>query len=302
MAENLLQEIQREAISSTTPLSDVLRKCLLLAHRIGSEDLKDWVSHELNGYPKEAGVPDYRRDPQPVVFADYFGPMLRANEQQVPYSFIDEELKPWLPIEIREGISSVVALQKAVDAGEVVFSCPPETYRLVKSHINGTQIVRMWRNIDSSFVNGIAETVRNRVLRFTLELDSHAPNSGDPISTLKAMPEEIKQQFNTTIMGAVSNLSQGGDHVSQTVTINRGDLQAVATELSTMGFTVAEAKEFAQILSQETPKPDGTFSDKLKEAIAQASSKAGSGAIKISQSALGNILATITKQYFGINE
>jgi hypothetical protein len=301
MPENLLQEIQREAISSSTPLSDVLRKCLLLAHRIELDELKDWVTHELNGYPKEIPVPDYRRDAQPIVFADYFGPMLRANEQQVPYSHISDELKPWLPIEIREGIASVVSLQKAVDAGEVAFSCPPETHRLVTSHITGTQIVRIWRNIDSSFIKGIAETVRNRVLSFTLELESHAPSSGDPISTLKAMPNEIRNQFNTTIMGGVSNLNQGGNNVTQSVTINQGDLEAVARKLSELGFSVAEADEFAQILSKEKPKPDGSLGEKIKEAIVKASAKAGSGAIKISQSALGSILATISKQYLGID-
>lgn len=37
-------------------VSDLLRKCKILAYRLGNDDFKSWVENELNGYPKDIEV------------------------------------------------------------------------------------------------------------------------------------------------------------------------------------------------------------------------------------------------------
>ena len=45
---------------SRTDIAVVLRKCLILAERLGHDGLKKWVEDELNGYPPGVDVPPYR--------------------------------------------------------------------------------------------------------------------------------------------------------------------------------------------------------------------------------------------------
>lgn len=56
----LLRDIQNSAIDSDGKLSDLLRKCKVLAARLQNEELSQWVDAELNGYPSQENLPAYR--------------------------------------------------------------------------------------------------------------------------------------------------------------------------------------------------------------------------------------------------
>jgi len=56
----LLEEIQNAAVDAQSDLGTLLRKCKLLAARLGSKPLEDWLVWESNGYPDDVRVPDYR--------------------------------------------------------------------------------------------------------------------------------------------------------------------------------------------------------------------------------------------------
>jgi hypothetical protein len=58
---SLLTEIQNAAVEKDTDLGTLLRKCKVLAARLGSVPLEDWLLHESNGYPDDVPVPDYRK-------------------------------------------------------------------------------------------------------------------------------------------------------------------------------------------------------------------------------------------------
>ena len=51
----LLQEIQTETSSSGGDLATILRKCKILAARLGSEEFAQWITWELDGYPDDQG-------------------------------------------------------------------------------------------------------------------------------------------------------------------------------------------------------------------------------------------------------
>lgn len=56
----LLEDIQNSAVDANSDLGTLLRKCKLLAARLGSQPLEDWLIWESNGYPDDVPVPDYR--------------------------------------------------------------------------------------------------------------------------------------------------------------------------------------------------------------------------------------------------
>ena len=48
---SLIRSIQADAIEVSTSVSSLLRKCKLLASRVGHTQLEQWVDLELRGYP-----------------------------------------------------------------------------------------------------------------------------------------------------------------------------------------------------------------------------------------------------------
>src|SRR5262245_2671310 len=57
----LLREIQAASTDPSVDTSNLLRKCKILAARLGHDELATWVRHELEGYPDQKSVPAYRR-------------------------------------------------------------------------------------------------------------------------------------------------------------------------------------------------------------------------------------------------
>lgn len=57
---SLLRQIQDAAIDSSVDLPTLLRKCKVLAARLGNEDFKRWINNELVGYNRKEDLPEYR--------------------------------------------------------------------------------------------------------------------------------------------------------------------------------------------------------------------------------------------------
>jgi hypothetical protein len=54
----IVEQIQRDALDTTIPVSTLLRRVKLAAAKLGIPSVESWVDAELNGYT--ASVPDYR--------------------------------------------------------------------------------------------------------------------------------------------------------------------------------------------------------------------------------------------------
>jgi len=65
---SLLQEIQAAVIQEDTEIGPILLKLRLLASRLGSAPLEEWVKHESEGYPGDSPLPDYR-----IIHVSYTG-------------------------------------------------------------------------------------------------------------------------------------------------------------------------------------------------------------------------------------
>jgi hypothetical protein len=95
-----------------------------------------------------------------------------------------------------------------------------------------------------------------------------------------------------------------GDHAVNTVniTINKGDLKGLNSELEKLGVEPEDIKEINNILQTETPDTtNGNLGPKASSWVGKIVAKALSGTGKIAVSAAGNILATLIKSYCGIH-
>ena len=57
---SLVMELQRDALNPDNPVSNLLRKALVIATKLDLKNLENWITLELSGYPDQDLVPDYR--------------------------------------------------------------------------------------------------------------------------------------------------------------------------------------------------------------------------------------------------
>ncbi len=221
---SLLTEIQAAATDSAQSTADLLRKCQILAFRLRHEPFKEWVNHELNGYPNEAVLPAYRGPFQGEIKADTHGAFgSEVRNVQVPDYSIPAEVRDVakeiafyqsvgtlesLLIEARSTGQTVVATQFAVDIAVLT--------KVVVDH----QTVRMWKELPVAVVAGILDAVRSKALEFALEIEAANPEAGEatpggappvPVATTDVV-------FNTVILGGNVAVGPGGPSRSSKAT------------------------------------------------------------------------------------
>jgi hypothetical protein len=66
---NLFDEIERDALNDDVALAATLRKVIALGGNVGSIQLREWASHELQGYrgATDDEFPDYRKPPAVIM-------------------------------------------------------------------------------------------------------------------------------------------------------------------------------------------------------------------------------------------
>ena len=102
----LLQEIEDGASGDAMPLGTLLRKCLVLASHLGSQPAIDWIEWELNGYTKEAALPDYRV--LPVIIKVNMSDIVKlVTNFTVPPALLGNNSVAWTRTRCRTGVGSI---------------------------------------------------------------------------------------------------------------------------------------------------------------------------------------------------
>jgi hypothetical protein len=225
---SLLREIQEAAIDDEVRLPTLLRKCKVLAARLGNVEFNQWVDNELNGYKTEKEVPEYRIIPVFLKrhFMGAFGSGLRNANIPVS-SFPNEFIKELSEVRFTAPIASLQDL--VIDDTKNSISIPlvPELLALYGQQIyERMNCMEAWKVVSNNLLVALLDTVRNRILQFVLEIESEAPDAGEaPVNSTPVPQERVNQIFNTYITGDVHNIANAGSDFSQNVEIS-SDLNA----------------------------------------------------------------------------
>ena len=110
---SLLQQIQESVVLEGSDLGSILLKLRIIAARLGSDTLGEWVKHESEGYPKDAEVPSYR-----IVGVTYRGTFSGPfgsgiSNAQIPLYLIEKYAgESWTKYKVRESIAAVDEMVK----------------------------------------------------------------------------------------------------------------------------------------------------------------------------------------------
>jgi len=157
-------ELQRDALDRAVQVSDLLRKALVVARKLGLTEFHAWIDKELKGYSREDDVPEYR---------DVSGQIRAWN----PY-------RGWIPVIIndvslaellsrRKCAQSIAELEHLVrdgkDDGVLHMPFPEETRRRL-SHAMGFDTEVSLFTQRAALV-GIVDAVRTVILNWALKLE-----------------------------------------------------------------------------------------------------------------------------------
>ncbi|HLO51582.1 MAG TPA: hypothetical protein VK211_24425, partial [Kamptonema sp.] len=231
---SLLRQIQDNSCNPDFQVADLLRQCKILAARLDYKPLKIWVENELNGYPDNESVPEYRIIKR-VLLQGSFENGFRVY-RNIPFRLNTKDKKKTNTIlntiYFIQGVSNLkslvetnksantdklsipLSLDIASNLGMFVENLSPDYIC-----ISAAQVINV-----SSVVN-MLDTIKTKILDFTLEIEAENSSAGDAKIGEKPVPEEtLDKIFSITLnYHTGDNISYNGDRFTATNQKNMSD-------------------------------------------------------------------------------
>jgi hypothetical protein len=305
---SLLHDIQSAVLDENADLGPILLKLRLLAARLGSQPLADWVKHESEGYPRDAPVPDYRIIPVSYTgsFSGPFGSGIR-NAPIAPYLIEKFAGKQWTHHEMRQSIAAVDELLASsakggsigINAANLILLLQGKVYPdYACNEVTGT--------ISRASLAELRHSVRSRVLELTLELEKSIPEAeaivlgkGDKASpSSSAVATQISQQI---IYGNFTSISASVEGARINVAIGERDVQSLVEFLKQAGVPETDAQELGEIVATEEPESkQEPLGSKARKWLVENLKKAADGTWKIGVSVATDVIKEAVLKYYGL--
>ncbi|MBD9480354.1 hypothetical protein [Pseudoxanthomonas sp. PXM02] len=303
----LLADIQGAVLQEQSDIAPILLKLRMLAARLGSESLAEWVKHESEGYPQEVEVPDYRilGVSYRATFSGPFGSGIN-NAPISPYLIEKYAGRQWTRYEMRQSIAAVDELLSTsekggslqIEASNLILLLQGKVYEdYACNSVTGT--------ISRASLAAIRHAVLNRILELTLEIEKSVPeaanvslaNPGDLSGSAAGVTTQIAQQI---IYGNYTSVSaQSGAVVS--ISIDTGNKQALSQYLVQAGIPADDAGALADLASSEKPESVAEpMGPKVKDWLLNNLKKAAGGTWKIGLSVATDVIKEALLRYYGL--
>ncbi len=291
------------ATADTMPVASLLRKGLVLARRLKYPPLTEWAQMELEGYPSDADLPDYRAYRRCQVLGNFNGPAGSSlSNQPLPSGGVEEAHRDSLfGYELREGIPKYEALV----AGGKDVTIPWNTDFVVHYQASFFEFMALshaWRDVGRAALVEVIEGVRTRLLNFCLDIEAANPEAGEAAAdSTPVSPEEVSAAFHLNIMGNNNVVTAAGRDVTQQVSLDGpqwDELRETLAHLGVPGDDLASLKtaledDMEQGLPAGTLGPStATWLEKINEAIR-------AGAVAVGTDAAGGLIAIELLRFLG---
>ncbi|MGZ8139775.1 AbiTii domain-containing protein [Bordetella bronchiseptica] len=305
---SLLHEIQASVLQDGSELGPILLRLRLLAARIGSQPLAEWVRHESEGYPRDAELPNYRYIPVSYTasFSGPFGSGI-SNAPISPYLIRKFAGEHWVRHEMRESVAAVDALLATAESGGSLGVNAADLILLLQGKVYADYACNsVTGSIARSSLASIRHAVRSRVLELTLELEKSVPDaaaitlgpSSLPSAPSSAAATQIAQQI---IYGNFTSIAATGEGATIQVAVVPHDAKSLEQFLEGSGMAVEDAQELARLAASE--KPDSSaepMGPKVQKWFVENLQKAASGTWKMGVAVATDVVKEALLKYYGL--
>ena len=292
----LLDQIIDGSSDESMKTTDLLRKVQVAATRIGAPGVVAWVKQELQGYPDDAELPDYRKMTTSVM-GHFTGPMQSQIKKQLPpYPGFEDDFM----INMRQPLITLQSFAEADEDAQLQWPAW-RVKEYEETEAFGIQFYCLfgaWNVITRQSLLGAIDTVRSKAMEFALELQVSFPDAGSVDGPSVAKNTAVAPVvFNTTnnIYGHGANIATGSDIAQKSVI--KGNLEELGRQVRALGLDDAEVAEFTAIIEEEksVDKPRGkAFLEKVR---------AGSVAVgaAVPSNVIAGSLIELAKMYLGVS-
>jgi len=279
---SLVLDLQADALNSSISTLDLLRKALLVSKKLGIKDFQHWIKLELHGY-NDQPVPEYRATRgQLRAWNPYHGwqPIIATDQE------MQEFYESVCNFSIKQPISELVYLLNGENELTMRLPYKAESF-LISSVETNIKIT-----ISRTSVQGIVETVRNKILDWAFKLEEDgiigegmtfslqekqiaARYNSNPTQniniTVKQMQNSSESSYNSEtfkqdLRGAnVANFANQVQDNAQQVASNFS--QNIGQNIDEITKLINSLREKAQILPQEQREEALVHLDDLQEDI-----------------------------------
>lgn len=300
---NLIEDLQKNVIEGSSDLSTALRKAKVLATHLKNAEFKEWVEHELNGYPDGTEVPSYRRVHAPA-FGHFSGPF-GSGARNVPLPTAN------LPEAFRERTVDL-AMRHSVRQVQGMLTIENPHYRWAAEYTmfmrdqvqmsGGAVLVDAHSVLPAAALEGILDAVRNTLLDFLLGLQAINPEVLRTDEALTSLPkEQVSQVFHVSVHGE-RNVVAAGQTVAQTVTstdVTTHDEKKLLAYLASTGIEAEDLDALATALEADGPRATDSLGPKVRGWIKGMLGKAVDGSWKVAVGTAAALLQEALKRYYG---
>lgn len=210
------------------PVASLLRKVTILARRLKSDPLTEWVHHELTGYKEDSNIPDYR-GPFPAAVQGNFMLPFHSGPSRLeiaPIGFPEDQRDTnWFKLIFIQPIAEIEAATQDGQPKELQLPWSADYVKYVNYLMQNGEVrlytdallLNAWRSVNGLQLRGIVDTVRTRLLNFALAMEEIEPTAGDPGATAPP-PAVVTTVVNNYIFDSTVNLAQASEKVTQTMT------------------------------------------------------------------------------------
>lgn len=148
--------------------------------------------------------------------------------------------------------------------------------------IDGYDLVTAWQEIPNSAITGLIDTVRNRVLRFALEIRDQLGGVGDTPAQLP--PARVDQAVTNYILGGTNVIAGVAHHFAQArdIQVIKNDSESLAAALTQIGLEGPQVAELQLALAGDAEDAKApTLGQRTIGWIASAAQGAGKAGLKV---------------------
>jgi hypothetical protein len=308
----LIEDIINDLIDESKPVYVTLLKTKVLATRINNKALLDWVNYELNGYPTDDLLPEYRRNIGCLIKGTYLVGYTKYIDQPIPTDRIKERFGVDITtINFSHSIAALEQMTSGAENGTLMIPFSAELTGYLEANWKTfdkemgpyLNVVNAKRVFPSAAVKDIAFQVRHRLLEFMLEIDKQY-GSLTEIKDLTNKNKEITQIMAKTIIntsgdGNIINTGNNNE-IKAKINIKKSDKKQLEEFLKENGLPQEDIQELTQIIDNDNHNlPAKGFGTKTKTWIQKMIGKALDGTWQIGIGAAGELLAAAIGHYLG---
>lgn len=212
----LIKEIKADAINSKIDIASLMRKCKVLAMKVGDNDFNDWVEKELSGYKLSEEVPNYRK--LSVVskgnFAGYDGSELKSIS--IPMLSLPSEYRETTSIcNLRNSISSVENVLSEMNSDSANEPWNSDFVAFLGDKIyEGMVCLQAWKVLPKGLLIGLLDEIRNKILHFALGTenkmqtppDMHLTSKENSIQSMLSKNPQSLKSYNDSLAKFKKNI------------------------------------------------------------------------------------------------